>query len=204
MAAKNVKKLRDVRAAFMAQVDKSGACWEWTGRKDPDGYGQFSGSGLKSIKAYRLSYEMFIGPIPEGMCICHDCDNKSCVKPSHLFCGTHSDNVYDHYRKKRHYMHVTNLSEAISMDGGLKNFIDRILPEKRREIDFWRRGFNGNQLLTGIVSGFFYMGCHEDLAKIGIWTEFPDPKDKRRDFWLYKKTFSDLKASRESGRRPAE
>lgn len=51
--------------------------------------------------AHRMSYDCFIAPIPDGMLICHKCDNRKCVNPDHLFVGTQSDNRNDMYAKGR-------------------------------------------------------------------------------------------------------
>ena len=76
-------------------------CWRWEGRKCTGGYGFFHLNG-KERKAHRVSWELAYGPIPKDFYICHHCDNPSCVNLSHLFVGTHSENMFDSSRKKRH------------------------------------------------------------------------------------------------------
>ena len=88
---------------FWTKVDKSGghkACWIWQGKKQTGGYGQFRFKG-KLILAHRLSYIFECGPIPEGMCVLHKCDNPSCCNPKHLYLGTKKDNARDRDRKGR-------------------------------------------------------------------------------------------------------
>ena len=83
------------------------ACWEWTGSLTDNGYGRVysyrrRGRGPEvSVVAHRLSWEFYRGAIPEGSCVLHHCDNKTCVNPDHLFLGTRTDNALDRDKKGR-------------------------------------------------------------------------------------------------------
>lgn len=75
-------------------------CWIFTGGLNSCGRGNYWLNG-KTVQAHRISYELFKGTIPDGLFVCHHCDNGKCVNPVHLFIGTCKDNVDDMMRKGR-------------------------------------------------------------------------------------------------------
>lgn len=78
-------------------------CWIWIGGSFENGYGVFR-IHSKNKKAHRMSFEFYKGSIPDGMVVCHRCDNKFCVNPDHLFLGSMLDNVTDMISKgRKHY-----------------------------------------------------------------------------------------------------
>lgn len=85
---------RMTEADFWDRMTLRGECLEWTGCKDRKGYGRvhFEGSGWVT---HRLAWFITNGLIPDGMLVCHHCDNPSCCNPEHLFLGTNTDNMRD-------------------------------------------------------------------------------------------------------------
>lgn len=91
-----------INERFWSKVEKSGACWIWTGFVDPKGYGAISTQrGHRPLQTHRLSWEMANGKIPDGAMVLHRCDNPRCVNPDHLFLGTAADNTHDMMNKDR-------------------------------------------------------------------------------------------------------
>lgn len=83
------------------KITSTEGCWLWLGGKKRNGYGTFRSEG-KTYTAHRVAWFYLYGELPPShMLACHTCDNPSCVNPSHLFLGTHSDNALDSVVKGR-------------------------------------------------------------------------------------------------------
>lgn len=85
--------MNDVSRFESKYVKSSNGCWEWTGATW-DGYGEFWLAGT-SRRAHRVSYRMYVGNIPNDMCVLHKCNNRRCVNPEHLYLGSKQDNAQD-------------------------------------------------------------------------------------------------------------
>ena len=96
--ARRQRKIIPIEQRFWKYINKNGlnGCWTWIGAKNKNGYGQIDNKGT-----HRISWELHNGPIPKGLCVCHKCDEPSCVNPEHLFLGTFEKNSQDMTNKNR-------------------------------------------------------------------------------------------------------
>jgi hypothetical protein len=85
---------------FWPKVQKSDGCWLWTGARSGEYGSVYVGGGTQH--AHRAAYELTYGRVAAGVEVCHTCDTPLCVRPDHLFLGTHSENMQDMVSKGRH------------------------------------------------------------------------------------------------------
>lgn len=109
------KKYAPTDIKILANVAKDAAtgCWNWMRAKDRDGYGSTCVNG-KRVSSHRAAYEVFVGPIPQGLFLDHLCRNPSCCNPAHLEPVTNRENLMRGVRKTLQ----THCKNGHPLDGG--------------------------------------------------------------------------------------
>lgn len=124
----NPAHLTDEVGDFWSFVDRKGPndCWPYVGGKRRErcnanrviDYGKYKARDGKTWNAHRYSWFLTNGPIPDGLMVCHTCDNPPCCNPAHLFLGTSQDNADDMVAKGRQYRIVNDDDVKVIMDIG--------------------------------------------------------------------------------------
>ena len=122
-------------------IKKDNDCWVWQGTRHRQGYGFFR-IHKKMVVAHRVSYALYKGKIPKGkgyhgICVCHSCDNPSCVNPNHLFLGSQKTNMKDMKRKGRGV-----LGRKIESNSGVNNYGSKF---NKQDILDIRSKYNSNE-----------------------------------------------------------
>lgn len=131
-------------------------CWEWKGDVHPNGYAYATNyEQQKKYHAHRVSYEIFKGPIPDGLYVCHHCDNRKCVNPEHLFVGTAKENMQDAKQKGR-LEHIKEFAAKGTKNGNAKLNEEaikeiRILLAEGKKRSYIARKFNVSWTVIDVI-----------------------------------------------------
>lgn len=137
--------MADVFNRFWSKVERTDGCWLWKGKLNNSGYGSFY-ENHTVIGVHRFSYREFVGPLAEGLDVCHSCDTRNCVRPDHLWLGSRAENLEDMTNKGRR---VT----VIAVQDGEQNRAAKLTWNLVDQIrDLWAQGKSQKQIevITGV------------------------------------------------------
>jgi hypothetical protein len=111
------RKRMSLESRFLTKVGAvlENGCHPWVGATR-GGYGVIGegGTSKRMLYAHRVAWELANWPVPDGLCVCHRCDNPGCVNPKHLFLGIHRENMHDMLRKGRNRYKIPALRQGES------------------------------------------------------------------------------------------
>lgn len=100
-----IRKSRSTEEILARYSVSDKGCFEYQGVRNADGYAVVTGkNSMDETTGHRLAYKYFVGPIGD-LHVLHKCDNPCCINPTHLFLGTHQDNMRDKTLKGRVVAH---------------------------------------------------------------------------------------------------
>ena len=140
------RSIRPSNRRFWAKVRRTNGCWLWLASKDSKGYGTFRIAG-ETVSAHRLAWFWKNGSIPNGQSVLHSCDNRACVRPSHLFLGTHQDNMEDMKNKGR----SATCGFATVNNKGARNAYAKLT---EAEVDTIRAAYAGGALQADLAARY--------------------------------------------------
>lgn len=118
------------RNRFWKYVTKLGddECWPWTGHLNHNGYGILYAQE-RDMRVHRISYLIHVGEIPTGLWVLHNCDNRKCCNPKHLYTGTAQDNTDDMLTRGRSRHPKGSAHQCAKMDEAQVEHIKRLLAD---------------------------------------------------------------------------
>lgn len=161
--------VEQVKAVIRAKTKvNSTGCWEWTGGLSNKGYPSLRWGSI--ILGHRVSYTVHVAPIPDGMFVCHRCDNPRCVNPDHLFIGTAAENHADMTTKGRQRTGFRVVPRGADHPNAklTAQQVAEIKASNERGVDLAKRYGVAQQTICGIRKGRRWLG--PDSASIASTT----------------------------------
>jgi DNA-binding NarL/FixJ family response regulator len=200
------------RLTDKTQIDPETGCWNWTGSRDVGGYGNIRAArahlgGKGTFQAHRVAYELHKGPIPDGMIVCHRCDNRACVNPDHLFLSDHHGNMRDMAQKARaRLLTAEQVKEVVARleSGWSQGMLARAFNVSRSVIQAAIKraasGDYGTASSSGIVPKYTKLSDNDRQKIIALLADGKDVSTIAREFNVDRKTVRNIRDAVATGR----